>query len=710
MQKFGHAVVKSRTWIMILSLVLMIPSVFGMLNTRINYDMLDYLPKDIDTAQGQNILLDEFGKGAFSFVIVEGMDTKDVVTLKKNIEQVDHVDSVIWYDNVFSPSVPIEMLPEKYYDAFNSGDATMMAVFFDTATSADETMDAITQIRSIAGKQCYVSGMSALVTDLKAMCEREEPIYVGIAVACACLAMLLLLDSWLVPFVFLASIGITILYNMGTNFFMGEISYITKALAAVLQLAVTMDYSIFLWHSYTDEKQVCQSKEEAMAQAIDRTVISVIGSSATTIAGFIALCFMSYTMGKDLGIVMAKGVLLGVIGSVTILPAMILLLDKPLDKTRHKSLIPKADKFSAFITKHSWVFLVIFVIIAIPASIGYMNTPIYYDFTNILTSEDKSSIDEGDMQFLAANEKLTEDFGVASTHMIIMDSAVSAKNVKEMISEIDAVDGVSYTLGLDSVIGSDVPRDMVPSSIGDDLSSDKYQLLLINSTYKVSTDECNGQIDAINTIIKKYDASAMLIGEAPCTKDLIEVTDKDFNVVNIISILAIFAILAIVLKSYSLPFILVLVIEFAIFTNLGIPYYTNFSLPFIAPICISTIQLGATVDYAILMTTRYRQERMSGLDKHAAVTTALTVAIPSVLVSALGFFAATFGVGLYSNISLISSMCNLMARGALISMLSVIFVLPSLLLLLDKLICKSTWLYGHAMKAENDEKCLEETK
>ncbi|MEG1491421.1 MAG: MMPL family transporter [Oscillospiraceae bacterium] len=697
MQKFGHAVVKHRKLIIILSLILLIPSVFGMFSTRINYDMLDYLPKDMDTAKGQEILLNDFGKGAFSFVIVEGMDTKDVVTLKKNIEKVDHVDSVIWYDDVFSPSVPMEMLPQKYYNAFNSGDATMMAVFFDTSTSADETMDAISQIRSISGKQCYVSGMSALVTDLKAMCEREEPIYVGIAVICACLAMLLLLDSWLAPFVFLASIGITILYNMGTNFFLGEISYITKALAAVLQLAVTMDYSIFLWHSYTDEKQICETKETAMAQAINRTIISVIGSSATTIAGFIALCFMSYTMGMDLGIVMAKGVLLGVIGSVTILPTMILMLDKPLTKTRHRALIPKADRFSAFITKHSWVFLVLFVIIAIPATIGYLHTPIYYDFTNILTSDDMSSIDQDDMQFLAANKKLTEDFNVASTHMIIMDSKVPSKDVKKMINEIDAVNGVSYTLGLDSVLGNDIPRDMVPSSIANDLSSDKYQLLLINSTYKVSTDECNEQIDAINAIIKTYDENAMLIGEAPCTKDLIEVTNKDFNVVNIISILAIFVILAIVLKSYSLPFILVLVIEFAIFTNLGIPYFTNFSLPFIAPICISTIQLGATVDYAILMTTRYREERMGGLDKHAAVTKALTVAIPSVLVSALGFFAATFGVGLYSNVSLISSMCNLMARGALISMLSVIFILPSLLLLLDKIICKTTWLCGHEL-------------
>ncbi|MEG0940981.1 MAG: MMPL family transporter [Oscillospiraceae bacterium] len=697
MQKFGHAVVKHRKLIIILSLILLIPSVFGMFSTRINYDMLDYLPKDMDTAKGQEILLNDFGKGAFSFVIVEGMDTKDVVTLKKNIEKVDHVDSVIWYDDVFSPSVPMEMLPQKYYNAFNSGDATMMAVFFDTSTSADETMDAISQIRSISGKQCYVSGMSALVTDLKAMCEREEPIYVGIAVICACLAMLLLLDSWLAPFVFLASIGITILYNMGTNFFLGEISYITKALAAVLQLAVTMDYSIFLWHSYTDEKQICETKETAMVQAINRTIISVIGSSATTIAGFIALCFMSYTMGMDLGIVMAKGVLLGVIGSVTILPTMILMLDKPLTKTRHRALIPKADRFSAFITKHSWVFLVLFVIIAIPATIGYLHTPIYYDFTNILTSDDMSSIDQDDMQFLAANKKLTEDFNVASTHMIIMDSKVPSKDVKKMINEIDAVNGVSYTLGLDSVLGNDIPRDMVPSSIANDLSSDKYQLLLINSTYKVSTDECNEQIDAINAIIKTYDENAMLIGEAPCTKDLIEVTNKDFNVVNIISILAIFVILAIVLKSYSLPFILVLVIEFAIFTNLGIPYFTNFSLPFIAPICISTIQLGATVDYAILMTTRYREERMGGLDKHAAVTKALTVAIPSVLVSALGFFAATFGVGLYSNVSLISSMCNLMARGALISMLSVIFILPSLLLLLDKIICKTTWLCGHEL-------------
>lgn len=685
MLKFGRGVVKHRVLILILAVLLMVPAVFGMANTRINYDMLDYLPEDMDTVIGQNILLEDFGKGAFSFVIVEGMEPKDVAVLREKISQVDHVDTVLWYDSLADLSIPMELLPQKYYDIFNSGDATMMAVFFDTSTSADATMEAITEIRNIAGKQCFVSGMSALVTDLKALCEKEEPIYVAIAVLCACGAMMLLLDSWLIPFVFLACMGVTILYNMGTNYFMGEISYITKALAAVLQLAVTMDYSIFLWHSYCEEKVRKDSREEAMAQAVADTVTSVVGSSATTIAGFLALCFMSYTMGVDLGIVMAKGVLLGVLGSVTILPALILVLDKPLEKTRHRSLIPKMDKVAGFITSKYWIFLVLFLVILVPAVIGYTNTPVYYDFTNILSGD----IDPEDVRFLEANEKLNEDFGVASTHMILCRSDLPGKDAQKMLKEIEDLDGVEYALGLDSLLGARLPEEVLPESLVEVLKSDRYQLMLVNSSYRVSTDDCNRQIDEINAIIKKYDEGAMLIGEAPCTKDLISVTDHDFEVVNWISIGAIFLIIALVLKSASLPFILVAVIEFAIFINLGLPYYTGQELVFIAPICISTIQLGSTVDYAILMTTRYKKERREGQDKKGAVTTALAASMPSILVSALGFFAATFGVAVYSNIDIIGSMCNLMARGAIISMLSVIFVLPSMLMLLDGLILRT---------------------
>lgn len=682
MEKFGKAVVKLRTPILILALVLMIPAVLGMQATRINYDMLTYLPADIDTVEGQNILMDEFGKGAFSFVIVEGMADKDISALRQQIEAVPHVDSAIWYDSFADLSIPKEMLPDKLREVFVKGDSTIIAVFFDTSSSADETITAIETIRETAGKQCFVSGISALVTDLKALCEREEPIYVGIAVLCALIAMELLTDSWLVPPVFLVGIGITILYNMGTNIFFGEISYITKALAAVLQLAVTMDYSIFLWHAYCARKKSCQTNTDAMALAVRDTVLSVAGSSLTTIAGFLALCFMSYTMGLDIGLVMAKGCLLGVIGSVTILPALILLCDKPLTKTMHRSLIPDMSGAASWITGHFWVFLVLFAVILVPAAIGYSNTPVYYDFTQILSGDDLESISEDDMQFLIANEKLEENFNVATTHMILCDADLSVADASTMIKQIEAVDGVTNTLGLNSLLGSMIPENMLPEKITSVLKSDQYQLILINSAYKVSTDECNNQIDEINAILKEYDPEGMLIGEAPCTKDLIEITNTDFAVVSWVSIGFVFLIILLTLRSVSLPVILVAVIEFAVFINLGIPYYTGFTMPFIAPICISTIQLGSTVDYAILMTTRYKELRPYH-SKKESVTQALAYAMPSILVSALSFFAATFGVGVYSDIDLISSMCNLLARGALVSMLSVLLVLPSLLMLLD---------------------------
>lgn len=680
---FSKAVVKYRIPILIIALVLMVPSLFGMVNTRINYDMLDYLPEDMDTVIGQNELLEDFGKGAFSFIIVEDMDTKDVSELKAKIEQVEHVETVLWYDSLLDTSIPMEILPDEIYNEFNTENATMLAVFFDTSTSADITMDAIREIRSIAGKQCFVSGMSALVTDLKDLCEKEEPIYVGIAVLLACAAMMIFLDSWLIPFVFLASIGMAILVNLGSNFFMGEISYITKALSAVLQLAVTMDYSIFLWHSYNEQRQRYSDNKEAMANAIKETLTSVVGSSITTIAGFAALCFMTFTLGRDLGIVMAKGVLLGVIGCVTILPALILVFDKPLQKTKHRSLIPNMSKFAKGVTRVFPVFLVIFALLIPPAYYGYdkTNGEVYYDMGECLPE---------DMEYVIANSKLSEDFNIASTHMLLVDANLSSKSVRSMIDEMEQVDGVKYVLGLESVVGSRVPEEILPESVLEILKSDKWELLLINSEYKVASDKVNEQIGTLNGILKKYDETGMLIGEAPCMKDMIETTDHDFQVVNAVSIIAIFLIIAIVEKSISLPFILIAVIELAIFINLGLPHYLGQSLPFIAPICISTIQLGATVDYAILMTTRYKAERVDGADKRGAVTTALAASIPSIIVSGMGLFAATFGVALYSDIDIISSMCMLMARGAVVSMLCVIFILPALLMLCDKLIRVTT--------------------
>lgn len=598
---------------------------------------------------------------------------------------------MLWYSSLADISVPKEILPDEVYDAFNAGNATMAAVFFDTATSADVTMDAIREIRSIAGKQCFVTGMSALVTDLKDLCEKEEPIYVGIAVLLACAAMVILLDGWLVPFVFLASIGMMILINLGTNYFFGEISYITKALSAVLQLAVTMDYSIFLWHSYNEQRERYPSKEDAMAAAIGETLTSVVGSSITTIAGFIALCFMTFTLGRDLGIVMAKGVLFGVLGCVTVLPAMILILDKPLQKTKHRSIIPNMTRLARGTTKVFPAFLIVFALLVAPAYYGYSKTnkEVYYDMGECLPS---------DMEYVIANSKLSDEFDVASTHMVLVSADLENKSVRKMIKEMEQVDGVKYVLGLESVIGSRVPEEILPDSIKSILKSDKWELMLINSEYKVASDNVNGQINSLNSIIKKYDPSGMLIGEAPCMKDMIETTDRDFKVVNAVSIIAIFLIIMAVEKSISLPFILIAVIELAIFINLGLPHYLGQSLPFIAPICISTIQLGATVDYAILMTTRYKAERTSGRGRTEAVRTALSTSIPSIIVSGLGLFAATFGVAVYSDIDIISSMCMLMARGAIVSMFCVVFFLPALLMLCDRLICATTLGMKHCSK------------
>lgn len=681
--RLSKAVVKNRVLILIVALLLLIPSVLGMANTRINYDMLDYLPEDMDTVIGQNELLADFGKGAFSLIVVEDMPAKDVAALRKRIEAVEHVDSAVWYDSLTDLSVPMEILPEKIYNEFNNGNATMLAVFFDSSTSADVTMDAIREIRSLAGRQCFVTGMSALVTDLKDLCEQEEPIYVALAVACACLAMMLLLDSWLAPLIFLASIGICIVINLGSNYFLGEISYITKALSAVLQLAVTMDYSIFLWNSYNEQRTHIEDKNEAMAKAIHETFVSVLGSSITTVAGFIALCFMSFTMGRDLGVVMAKGVLLGVIGCVTVLPSLILLFDRPLQRTRHKALIRNANGFARKITKAFPVFLAVFVALAIPAYMGYAKTneEVYYDMGQCLPQ---------DIDYVIAHSKLSEDFDIASTHMLLVDAKLPSRDVRNMKREMEDVDGVKYVLSLESVVGSRVPEEVLPDSVRSILKSDRWELMLINSEYKVASDAVNDQIDSLNAILKKYDPSGMLIGEAPCTKDMIETTGHDFQVVNLFSIIAIFVIILLVEKSLSLPVILIAVIELAIFINLGLPHYLGQSLPFIAPICISTIQLGATVDYAILMTTRYKAERVSGKSRYEAVNTALATSVPSIIVSGMGLFAATFGVAVYSNIDIVSSMCMLMARGALISVVCVILMLPAFLMLLDGVVRHTT--------------------
>lgn len=682
MVNFGKKVVKYRVLILILGVLLLIPSVLGYLNTRVNYDVLTYLPDNIETMKGQDILVNDFGTGAFSMFIVDGMEEKDVAELKEKIEKVDHVANVIWYDSIADISVPMSMLPDDIYDVFNSDTGTMMAIFFDEGTSSDGTMDAIAQIRKIAGKQCFLSGMSAVVTDTKNLAEKETPVYVLIAVILAVIVLGLTMESFFVPLLFMLSIGMAIIYNLGSNYFMGEISYITKALAAVLQLGVTLDYSIFLMHSY-EEQQVRYDgdKKRAMAHAISQTFSSVMGSSITTIAGFIALCFMSFTLGLDIGIVMVKGVIFGVIACVTILPSMILCCDKIIEKTKHKPFLPDIGRISDKVTKRYLVYVVLFLLFLFPAIYGNNHTAVYYNLDETLPK---------DLPSIIANEKLKEDYDMNTTHMILVDSSVSSTDVNKMIKEMDKVDGVKWALGLDSLVGPSVPSDMIPESVSSMLKNDEYQLLLVNSEYKVASDEVNAQIKTLNKILHKYDKTGMLIGEGPLTADLIDITDQDFKTVSAVSIGIIFVIILVLFKSISLPVILVGVIEFAIFVNMGIPYYTGTKLPFVASIVIGTIQLGSTVDYAILMTTRYKRERNHGANKHDAITTAHRVSAQSIMVSALSFFAATIGVGLYSNIDMISSLCILMARGALISMVVVIFVLPSMFMVFDKVIVKTS--------------------
>ena len=679
MLKLGEKIVSARVVILILGFILLIPAAYGYIKTRVNYDILSYLPKDIETMVGQDILVDQFGTGAFSLYVVEGMEDKEVSALKSKIEDVDHVSKVIWYDSFADLSVPKDMLPEKLYDAFNNDDkdATMMAIIFDDTTSADSTMDAIEEIRKISDKQCFLSGMSAVVVDTKKLSEKETPIYVLIAVILSSIILAITMDSIMIPVLFLASIGMAIAYNLGSNIFMGQVSYITKALAAVLQLGVTMDYSIFLWHSYKAQQKEYPDKKEAMAHAIAETISSVVGSSITTVAGFVALCFMSFTLGLDLGIVMAKGVVFGVIACVTILPSLILVFDKAIEKTTHKVILPEFKGVGKFIAKHYRIFLVLFVIILIPAIYGYNHTKVYYKLDSSLPDS---------LESVQANTELAKAFNMNSTHMILVTNDQSDKDTRNMMSDIENIDGVKFCLGLDSIIGSGIPSNFIPSEVTEALKSDEWQLILVGSEYEVASDEVNNQCTEIEKTIDSYNDKNMLVGEAPCTKDLIKITDKDFASVSTVSIGAIFLIILCVFGSISLPIVLVAVIEFAIFINMGIPCFTGTELPFIASIVIGTIQLGATVDYAILMTTKYKRNRLGGYRKFDAVAAACQESVQSIVVSALSFFAATFGVGLYSDIDMISSLCTLMARGALISMCAVILMLPSALMLFDKII------------------------
>ena len=682
MRKFSTWIVRHRVLVLLAGILLLIPSAIGYLHTRVNYDILSYLPKDISTMEGQDILMDEFGKGGFSFVLLDGMSEKDVRDTADAIGRIDGVAEVLCYETLTDLRIPKEMLPAKLNSFLNKGDTTMIAVFFSGSTSSDKTLAAIDRMRAITSERCFISGMSAVTADMKHLTEHETPIYAAIAAALTGLVLLLTMDAFLIPLLFMLSIGFAVVWNLGTNFFFGEISFVTQALAMVLQLGVTMDYSIFLWHSYKEQLRTFpEDRNTAMANAIANTVGAVVSSSFTTVAGFLAMCFMSFTLGHDLGIVMAKGVILGVISCITVLPAMILLFERGIRRTSHKVLLPRFEKLSGRIVSHPGVFLTAAIALLIPAFFGYRNYNVYYNLDSTLPAS---------LQSVTANAKLTEEYHMNSTHMLLADASMSAKDAEHMMNEIRQTDGVAFTLGYNSLVGPAVPDTFIPSSAQHTLKSGNWQLILIGSEYKVASDEVNAQLETLEGIVQKYDADAMLIGEAPATKDLIDITARDFQVVSILSIAVIFLIIALNFRSLTLPVILVSVIELAIFINLGFAYYTGTSLPFIASVVIGTIQLGATVDYAILMTTRYRTERSSGRSKKDSVGIALKTSVQSIITSALGFFAATVGVGLYSDIGMISSLCMLLARGALISMAVVITVLPSLFMLLDPLICKTS--------------------
>ena len=697
--KFGKAVVKLRHAILVIALILIIPSAIGMAKTHVNYDMLSYLPSDMESVKGQDLLMDEFHKGGFSILVLENMKTDDVTKLKKDIEKVDHVESIVNLQDVVNPSIPISMYPKVVQDNIDNKNATMLVTFYDTGISDEHTLNAVDQIRKMSNKDTYVAGMTSMVLDLKNIAETEEIKYVAVAVALSLLVMMLLLDSYVAPFLFLLSIGMAILYNMGSNIMFGEISYITKAIAAVLQLGVTMDYSIFLWHSYMEKLDNGIEPKPAMAEAINATLISVTGSSVTTIAGFLALCFMTYKMGMDLGLVMAKGVVFGVVCSVTVLPVMILFFTKTLQKTRHKTLIPSADRLSRKLTSRYGIYILCFGLLLAPALYGYAHTNTSYDLTKMVVGDGKD-IDKEMVPFYTANKKLSKDFGINTSYIIIADANMSAKDGRAMSEEIKDVKGVKSVLGVDGMLGSAIPRNMLPDELNTSMRSDKHQMILVNSKYRISTDAVNRQVTQVNSIVHKYDKNGSVIGEAPSTKDLIQLTSKDFQVVNWISIGLVFLIIFFVLRSISLPFILILVIELAIYINMGICGFTGVELPFLVPVCVTTIQLGSTVDYAILMSTRYKTERMGGLSKRESIDIAVRTSLPSIMTSALGFFASTFGVSKYSNVYLISTMCSLMARGAIISMITVIFLLPSMLMAFDRIICKTT----RGMKGLNNEK------
>lgn len=682
MKRMGKTIVSLRIPILILAVVLVIPSFVSFMNTRVNYDILSYLPKDIDTMKGQDIMLDEFGKGGFAFVILEGMDDSDTSELKSEFEKIDAVEKVLCYDAEEKAGIPKEVLPKRIYDIFNSDNSTVMAVFFNTTSSDDAALDAVVKMREIAGKQCFISGMTAVVEDIKELTMSEMAMYVVIAAILNLIVLSVTMDSFLIPIFFLSSVGLAIIYNLGTNFIQGEISFITLALVAVLQLAVTMDYSIFLWESYKEQKHnYPNDNKEAMAVAISKTFTSVVSSSITTVAGFAALCFMTFTLGVDLGIVMAKGVIIGVICCVTVLPSMILVFDKALTKTMHRDFIPSFDKLSAGILKHHEVFAVLFIALLIPAVYGETHTNVYYNLTSTLPE---------DLNSVIAASKLEEDYGMSTQHILLVDADMNQNDAAMMIDEIKQVDGVTNALGFDTILGSAIPREAVPDSVTNLLKSEKYQMMIIGSEYEVASNDVNAQISEINDIVKSYDKNGMIIGESAATKDLIDITNNDFKVVNIVSIAFVFIIILIALKSISLPIILVSVIEFAVLVNMGISCYTHTTVPFIASVVIGTIQLGATVDYAILMTTRYKAERISGHDKTTSVSIALKTSVKSIFVSALGFFAATFGVGIYSNVDMISQLCTLLSRGAVVSMFVVNLVLPAMLLLFDGLIIATT--------------------
>ena len=678
---FTKGLVQHRVLVIILCVALVVPSVLGMVRTKTKYDLLYYLPQDLETVQGQQILLDDFGKGAFSLLVTEGMTLREQADMENALKEIPHVESVIGYASLTKGMIPPEIIPDDIREKFQRDGCMLSAVFFDEGSSSEETMEAIAQVRKVAGEKTFVSGLSAVVTDTRKLVEDQEAIYVAIAVALCALVLMLTMDSFLLPLIFLACIGVSVLWNMGSNYFLGEISYITKAVAAVLQLAVTLDYSIFLWHSYQEQKALTDDKDEAMANAIRQTFTSILGSSLTTIAGFVSICFMSFTLGRDLGIVMSKGVILGVLGTVTLLPCVIRLLDGAIEKTSHRPLLPDVGGIGRFVTKHYKLLGIILLIMIIPAFYGYRNVKVYYDMSRVMPQ---------DLESIQANQKLEDTFDMSTTHLLLVDADVPQKDVRDMTKEMQQVDGVTGVLGIDSLLGAGIPESIIPPETLSLVKGDRYQLMLVNSAYVISSDEVNAQIDSLNAILKRYDKGGMLIGEAPCTKDLIACTDRDFTVVSLISIIAIFVIIMLVQRSLSLPVILVAVIELAIAANLCIPYYLKQELPFVGPILISTIQLGATVDYAILLTTRYKQNRISGMDKKEAVQSAVASAARSVLVSGLGFFAATYGVGMYSNVAIISSMCRLIARGALLSVAVVLLLLPAVLLIMDKIIIHTT--------------------